>query len=469
MLDNLRGNIRKIAFSLLGLLGALFVYTSYIQVVQGDYLAGHPLNRRALAAAEKIERGRITDRHGEVLAESKRDEAGKYTRHYPYGAIAAHVVGYSSARYGNSALESVYNGYLSGFINPERRFGPITKLWPAEAGNSLTLTLDADLQEAAYRALGNRRGAVVALDPRTGAILAMVSRPGFDPENIDRNWSEVSTAPAGPLVNRALQGLYPPGSVLKVMIAEAALAADPAAGRKKTYDCAGSLRIGPDYVLNEAGRTAHGKVDLEDALTVSCNVTFGRLALELGRAGMSRTFERYAFARTLDAELQEAASRLPDFGHLGDGDLAQTAIGQGSLLVTPLRMAMLAAVFANHGVMMKPYLVSKITAPDGAAVKQFAPAEFASPAAAAQADRVAAMMLAVVAEGTGRQAAIRGVKVAGKTGTAENPHGQPHAWFIGFAPFDKPQIAIAVIVENGGGGGAVAAPVARQVIAKALR
>lgn len=468
MLDDLRGNIRKVAFSLLGLLAVLLLYVSYIQIFESEFLAGHPLNRRAVAASERIARGEIDDRRGKKLAYSETGADGKFHRRYPYGPETAQVVGYASDRYGQAGVESTYNGYLSGLTNPERRLGPITGLWTAKAGNNVTLTLDADLQAVAYRALGNRRGAVVALDPQTGAILALVSRPAFNPEKLDADWQAIVAAKDSPLLNRATQGLYPPGSTIKVMVAETALA-DKITDTKKIYTCNGALKIGPDYVLHEAGGEAHGKVDLEDALAVSCNVTFGRLTLSLGRQELAKAFDRFGFTRPPVGELFETASRLPDFGRLGDGDLAQTGIGQGSLLVTPLRMAILAAAFANKGTIMKPYLVSRITAPDGTIIKQFGSSEWATPANPALAAEVARMMTAVVSRGTGQAARIAGVAVAGKTGTAENPHGAPHAWFIGFAPAAAPKIAVAVIVENGGGGGEVAAPIARQVMAGALR
>lgn len=468
MLKELRDNIRKTAFLLVALLTVLLVYISYIQVVQSEFLTAHPLNRRSVEAAEKVERGQILERNGDRMAYSEPDGEGHFRRLYPYGAIASHVTGYSSLRYGKAGIESTFNGYLSGITNPERRFGPVTHLWTPTAGNDVTLTIDGALQEAAYRALGNRRGAVVALDPRTGAVLALVSKPGFDPAAIDPNWGTISAAETSPLLNRAVQGLYPPGSTLKVMIAEAVLN-EKIVDTKKIFICEGTLKVGPDYTLRESNDRVDGKVDLEEALAVSCNITFGKLGLELGRSKMAHTFDRYGFSRPVGDELQEAASRLPDFSRLGDGDLAQTAIGQGSLLVTPLRMAMLAAAIANKGIIMKPYLVSKVTAPDGAVIKQYSPAEFLTVSNATLAGTVSKMMVTVVDEGTGTGARIGGVQVAGKTGTAENPHGNPHAWFIGFAPADKPQIVVAVIAENAGSGGEVAAPIARQVIARALR
>ena len=209
-------------------------------------------------------------------------------------------------------------------------------------------------------------------------------------------------------------------------------------------------------------------MNLEEALTVSCNVTFGTLALELGDKRMAKTFERYGFGRSVGKELQEVDSHLPDFNSLGNGDLAQVGIGQGSLLVTPLRMAMMASTFANKGIIMKPYLVNRITDADGSSVKEFKPEEWLTITSPQLADQINHMMVEVVNNGTGSAASLPGYQVAGKTGTAENSHGDSHAWFIGFAPADNPQIVVAVIVENAGSGGSIAAPIARQVLAKAL-
>lgn len=466
--DNFRANIYRTALSLLGLLVILLLYVSYIQIFESKFLANHPLNRRSVEAARKIEHGQILDKNGARLAYSEPDGIGGYKRAYPYGEVFAHIVGYDSEKYGKTGIESSFTGELSGLSSPERRLGAITRLWETTSGNNVILTVDANLQQTAYKALGKHRGSIVVISPRTGAILAMVSKPGFDPNEIDAEWKTVSQAADSPLLNRAVQGLYPPGSTIKVMVADAALT-EKITDTQKTFTCEGSLKIGPDYVLSEANHQVHGKVNLEQALTVSCNITFGRLALDLGRDRMSKTFERYGFTRPVGEDLQESPSRLPNFNKLSDGELAQTGIGQGSLLVTPLRMAMLASSFANNGVIMKPFLVSQITTTDGAVVKRFMPEQWLVTTSPQVAETVSKMMETVVNEGTGSAARLSGIQVAGKTGTAENPHGADHAWFIGFAPADNPEIAIAVIVENAGSGGAIAAPIARQVLAQALR
>lgn len=465
-IGEIRKNVQNVTFALLGLLAILFIYLSYIQVVEQDFLVTHPLNRRNAAGNRNLQYGMILDKNGEKLAYSEK-KGNSFTRTYPYAAITAPLVGYDSAKYGKAGLESTYNSYLTGMNNQLRHLGAISHLWSNQTGNNVVLTLDAKLQEAAYRALGEHRGAVVVMSPRTGAILAMVSKPSFNPNILEQKWESISTADNSPLLNRAVQGLYPPGSIIKVMMADAALS-EKITDMNKTIRCEGILQVPPDYVLEESGHKAHGNLNLEEALTVSCNVTFGTLALELGGKRMAKTFDRYGFKRPIGPDLQEVQSHLPDFNSLGNGDLAQTGIGQGSLLVTPLRMAMLVSTFANKGIIMKPYIVDKITDSDGNSIKEFMPEEWLTPTTSQLASAINKMMVTVVNEGTGSGARLSGVKVAGKTGTAENPHGDSHAWFIGFAPADNPEVVIAVIVENAGAGGSIAAPIAGQILAKAL-
>jgi len=465
-MSDITRNIRKVAFCLLGLLVILFVYLSYIQVVESDFLVSHPLNRRTAEANQQIENGMILDKNGEKLAYSEKSKDG-FKRQYPYAGITANVVGYDSFKYGKTGIESTFNNYLTGMNNQLRHLGAINHLWSNQPGNNVLLTLDAKLQEAAYRELGEHRGAIVVMVPRTGAILAMVSKPSFNPNTLDQQWASISSASSSPLLNRATQGLYPPGSVIKVMMADAALS-EKITDLNTTIHCEGELKVPPDYVLEESGHVAHGDLNLEEALAVSCNVTFGTLALKLGDNKMAKTFDRYGFKHSIGAELQEVESHIPDINSLANGDLAQLGIGQGSLLVTPLRMAMLASTFANKGIIMKPYIVSSITDSDGKTIKDFSPEEWLTPTSSQLADVISKMMVTVVNKGTGSGAGLRGIKVAGKTGTAENTHGASHAWFIGFAPADNPEVVIAVIVENAGSGGSIAAPIAGRILAQAL-
>lgn len=465
--NTIKNKVFIIGLGLLSFLLIILIYLSYIQVVKGPSLYEHQLNRRAAELTKQIERGRILDTKGKVLAYSEKNAALSYQRIYPYGKITAHLVGYDSEQFGNAGIEGTFNGFLTGISNPQHRLGAIEHLWKPSKGNDIELTINYAIQEAAYNALGNRRGAIVALNPKTGAVLALVSKPSFDPNELEKNWKSISTSPLSPMLNRAVQGLYPPGSTLKIMIAEAALR-EKITNTEEQFLCNGSLQIGKDYVLSESHNIAHGKVNLEDALAESCNITFGQLSLKLGRSRLSNTFARYGFNQPTGIESGEGENRLPDFDKLTDGDLAQTGIGQGSLLVTPLRMVMLTSVFANQGVMMKPYLVNRIISPDGSIINQAVPEKWLAPADSNLSNVIKKMMVSVVENGTGTAAHLSGISVAGKTGTAENPHGDSHAWFVGFAPADNPVIAIAVIVENSGSGGSVAAPIARQVLAQAL-
>ena len=466
MNERVRHQIRIVAFSVVSLLVVMFFYMGYIQIIKHDFWLTHNLNKRTLLTARTIERGKIVDRKGEVLAQSLPDKDGNFIREYPYQSIFAPLIGYESIKFGRAGLEATYNAELAGYRNPERELGPVASIISKLSGNSLTLTLDASLQQKAYSILGNRRGAIVVLDIKSGAVLVSVSKPSFMPNAIEKDWNTISTASDSPLLNRAVQGLYPPGSIIKVIIADAALQQN-STNASKQFLCEGQLNVPPDYVLHESGNAAHGKLNLEQALVVSCNVTFGSLALELGRSQIASTYQRFGFSQYVE-ELSEVPSRLPDFNHLGNGDLAQTGIGQSSLLATPLKMATVAAAFANKGIVMKPYIVSRISSPSGDTIYNAQPQEWIKATSPEYAAKIAKMMQAVVQRGTGRQAGGYSVAIAGKTGTAENPHGEAHAWFIGFAPVAQPKYAIAVIVENAGSGGAIAAPIAGQILSYAV-
>ena len=467
MENSLGRNLRRVGTALIGACLVLLLYVSYIQIVQGEELAHHPLNRRAALWGKNTRRGDIVDIQGIKLAESVPQGKEGFQRQYPYGEICSHVVGYNSSRYGQSGVESQTNYQLSGFDSPWRRLGAIDRFITRPIGHTVVLTLDVKLQEAAYKALGNRKGSVVVLNPKTGAILAMVSKPAFNPNTLDKEWDQKTKLSDSPLLNRATQGLYPPGSIIKVLVAEAALA-DNVASVERRFNCSGVLQVGSDYRLHESNQQVHGSLRLKEALAQSCNVTFGQLALELGGNRLAKSFTRYGLGQTIETDFPEIADHVPDLSRMPDGDLAQMGIGQSGLLVTPLKMAMLAAVFANQGTMMMPHLTERVRNAEGDVLETYHYREWLQPVSQQRAAALTDMMVMTVTEGTGSAARVPGIAVAGKTGTAENAHGAPHAWFIGFAPAERPQIAVAVIVENGGSGGEVAAPVARQIFMKAL-
>lgn len=458
----IRSNIKKTAGFFLALLVILILYMSYLQIIQGNAFYESPFNQRANVYTESVRRGDIVDRHGERLAYSIQNDSG-YERFYPLGCAAAHIVGYMDSKLGSSGVESSMQSYLSGSRNPAHGLGAAAAVFRNSHGATIQLTLDAKLQQAAYQALAGRKGAIVALNPQTGEILAMVSMPAYDPNRIFAEWETLQQDENGIFLNRAVQGLYPPGSILKPLIADIALTENEVTPSSQ-MECFGYIDI-VSYRLPESQAAIHGKMNLKQALTVSCNTYFAATTLALGPAKLQRGFERFGFYKDLtDTGFYEEKCRIPDFDQLTQGELAQSGIGQGSILVTPLRMAMLAATFANHGKLMKPYLISEITAPDGHTLKKYRPEKWQDVTTAEYADIIMLAMENAVANGTGSAAFIKEIAVAGKTGTAENAQDKPHAWFIGAAPADDPSIVVAVIVENSGGGGLYAAPVARHII-----
>ena len=456
----IRKHIAVAAAFLLALIGIQILYLAKLSVWDGDALAVHPLNTRSALMEQDIRRGRILDREGRVLAESSAD----HVRSYPYGRILAPVTGYQTERYGSVGVEQAAGQALSGVTADAAHAGPLRTLLRADAGYDVRLTVDAELSEAAWNALGTRRGAVIVMDAATGAVRAMVSSPSFDPAAVEKHWDELTAREDSPLLNRAAQGLYPPGSTFKTLIADAALEAG-VTNPDEVFTCTGELAIGSDYVLHESHGEVHGKLHLADALRESCNVTFATLALRLGASGLSSAFERFGIGTELaDPELPMAAAHVPEMKRLGDGEIAQTGIGQGALLVTPLQMALVADAFANGGKMMQPYLIAQVLTAQGTPLYEASPTVWRTATTAQRAAVIDGYMADVVAAGTGTAADVAGVRVTGKTGTAENASGTDHAWFIGSAERDGHKIVMAVIVEEGGFGGRAAAGIAHRII-----
>ncbi|HHW14200.1 MAG TPA: hypothetical protein GXX28_04605, partial [Firmicutes bacterium] len=331
----------------------------------------------------------------------------------------------------------------------------------------LRTTIRGGVQRAAEEAMAGRRGAVVALDPQTGAVLALVSVPGFRPDRVDEEWKSLRTRPDSPLLNRAVAGLYPPGSAFKPVVVLAALEAG-AVRRDEVFVCRGRRTV-RGQTISDFGGAVHGQLDLAQALAVSCNYVFSGLAMRLSPEGLARRTAAWGLWEPAGLGLAEARGRFPELPAGDRTALAEVGIGQGSLLVTPFALARFAALLATGGRMVEPYLVEGLAVPGGPEVR-LAPFPGPRPAAAAPGAVAAVnrLLAEAVARGTGWRASVAGVRVAGKTGSAENPHGPAHAWFMGFAPAEAPRVAVAVVVENGGLGGRVAAPVARRVIEAAL-
>jgi peptidoglycan glycosyltransferase len=444
---------------------ALIAQLTYVQIVDAPKLNIEPSNTRAIAEEMKVERGDIVSADGVVLAENEEAD-GYFTRVYPRGSLCAPWLGYSSAQYGRAGIELVNNQDLIG----QSGILGVTSYWDRIAGKThhgadLELTINVAVQQAAAEALVDRRGAVVALDPRTGAVLAMVSSPRYDPNELASIWDQLSDE-EGPLFNRATLGLYPPGSVFKVIVAAAALETG-AVTPTTMFDDTGTYTAGGYEVSNYDDRH-YDQHDFTKAFASSVNTTFAKLGVEMGADTLSRYAADFGFGEEPPWALGGAASVFPDPGSMDEAHVAQAAFGQGEVLVTPLEMALATCAVANRGAIMKPYLVNRVKDPEGNVIRQTEPEVWREPITSATAATLTDLMVEVVNTGTGTEAQLSGVQVAGKTGTAEITDAEPHAWFAGFAPAENPRVVVVVLVENAGTGGTVAAPIARAVIAKAL-
>jgi peptidoglycan glycosyltransferase len=411
----------------------------------------------------------------------------KYVRTYPSAKLYSQVTGYYSFTYGaGGGLEGADDSLLSGQSDKlfyRRVLDMLTGKPPS--GASLELTINPKAQAAADAALGNQRGAVVALDPKTGAILAMVSHPQYDPStlaghnlnSVEKAWTALNADPGRPAVNRAIAGdLYPPGSTFKLITAAAALSSGKFTEQSQIPGPA-TLAL-PQSTINlptDDGQPCGpgGKTTLTHALEISCNTAFGWLGLNLGGDALRAQAAKFGFGDSLRMPMRVTPSTVPP---LNAPQSAQAAIGQYDVRVTPLQMAMVSAAIANKGTVMTPYLVKDTRSSSLDIIDQSQPQQLSQAISPAVAAALTRMMVTVVQSGTGTPAQIPGIQVAGKTGTAQNVKGgNPHAWFTAFAPASDPQIAVAVVVENGGNagseayGGKVAAPIARAVIEAVLK
>lgn len=460
------GTVKRIGGLFLILFAILIVRQAYVQVIAGPSIAANPYNpRHALLAAH---RGRILASDGSVLAQTVGD-----TRKYPQGASLAQTVGYVSARYGTSGLEDAYDRALT---PPEStgdlgaQLGEIVAAFHGKQsisrGADVVTTIDPQIQQELYADLSRySRGAGVVMDPRTGAVLALASVPSFDPNDLAAEFPSLVHDQSSPLLNRSIDGLYPPGSTFKIFTAAAALDSGTVTMNSTFYD-PGYYTIG-NFTLHDDEGEATGTQDLTGAFALSSNVDFGQIALKMGVDTFYTYMSRWGIGQSLDFQLPASRDRVPQKSSVVPGELAQMGFGQGALLMTPLQMALVASTIADGGTEPRPYIVRQVARP-GSRGSSYGSAELASPISADTAAAVKKMMIAVVQRGTGTSAQIPGVAVAGKTGTATNPFGAPHSWFVCFAPAQQPRVAVAVIVENAGYGAAVAAPIARDVMRVAL-
>ncbi len=393
----------------------------------------------------------------------------KGRRVYPYHATLAHVVGYASGRYGTAGIEDAFDRELA--ARPLTS-GPVEQVQAllaparnARRGDDIVTTIDTTVQDALTAALSRyERGAGVVIDPRSGAVLALASVPSFDPNSLDAIFPKLAHDASSPLLDRSTLGLYPPGSTFKIVTAADALDAGTVTPADSWYD-PGTFTVG-DFTVHDNEGESTGTQDLTGAFKLSSNVDFAQIGLKLGLDRWYDYAGRWRLGESLDFDLPTARDGIPSRASVSPSILAQMSFGQGALLVTPLQMALVASTIAADGVIPRPFIVRQIA---GAATKLATqPEQLATPISATVAHQVRSMMVAVVQSGTGTAAALPAITVAGKTGTATNPAGTAHAWFVAFAPAEKPRVAVAVLVENGGYGGTVSAPIARDVLRVAL-
>jgi len=477
--------LRRLAAATLAALAVTAGGLTYQQAVAGPGYRDDVRNPRALADRATRERGPIVTADGVVVARSEvaPGEGSPLTRVYPEGELYAHVVGYSSSYFGDTGLEARYAAELRSRDDGSLTAALLSMLGSDLRAQQVRLTIRDDLQRAAAAALGDQYGAVVALDPATGAVLALVSNPSFDPNvpatGTPAEGDALAADPDQPLLNRATAATYPPGSSFKVLVAAAGLESSLVTPETRFTDRIELELPGSTAVIRNADGAycADGiGLTLERALAVSCNTAFAELGMLVGAGPLLAVAEAAGFNHVIPFDLATIASAMPQEGLEGDlPAVAQTSLGQRDVRATPLQMAAVAAAVANRGMIMTPYLADAILDADGAVVRSTRPVPWRRAIEEETADDLALMMEQVVASGTGWRAAVSGVRVAGKTGTAEVPGRAPHVWFIGFGPVEpspgEPQIAVAVLVEDGGSlgeggsGGSVAAPIARAVLA----
>lgn len=453
-----------ITYSFLAVFLCMMGYFVYFQFEESEQFINNPYNKRQDLFTQSVVRGEIYSADGVTLAETITDEFGNETRSYPYGRIFSHVVGYTG--HGKSGIESIANFSLlrSNISYMEKAASDLQG--EKSPGDSVTTTLNYDLQLRAFDALGSYDGAVVVMEPETGKILAMVSKPDFDPNSIAEDWEELVSEENqdSALLNRATQGLYPPGSTFKIFttleyIHENMDYAD------YSYSCNG------EYTLNNKtihchGNKSHGTEDLKTAFANSCNSAYASLGTELDLDRFAKLCDQMLFNQALATTLESSKSSYV----LAEGDSAssvmETSIGQGKTLVTPFHMALVTSAIANDGVLMQPYVIEHVTDDNGNLVEQYEPEEYATLLSTEDAVIMQEYMEYVVEVGTAKRLKNDSYEVAGKTGSAEfsTSSDSSHSWFVGYAHQDgKSDIAIAVIVEDSGIGSEYAVPIAQEI------
>ena len=427
-------------------------------------LLNNSYNTRQQILLAQNYRGEILSRDGDILAYTEIQEDGTEKRVYPYSKEFAHVVGYSTN--GKAGIEASANYYLintSIDLQDKVKYEAAGSKYP---GDNVYTTLDVTLQEVAFNALSARKGAVVVTNPKTGEILAMVSKPDFDPNTIADDWEKLieDKSPDAKLLNRATQGVYPPGSTFKIVTALAYIKAHPDDYNNFRYSCSGRFTYEGNSISCYHGEN-HGSVDFSSAFAKSCNSAFANIGLSVDRKTFDKALSDLMFNSELPLTMNYAKSNAVYDDSTTSADIMQLSIGQGTTSVSPIHMNMITCAIANDGILMKPYLVTEVKSETGKVVKTFSSEEYKRLMSNEEADILTGMMEQVVQSGTATKLKGLSYTAAGKTGSAEfnSETSDSHAWFTGFAPADDPEICVTIIVEDAGSGGSYAVPIAKRI------
>lgn len=440
---------------------SMFAYIIKFMIKDSRTFIANSYNDRQSLYGEKIKKGSIISSDGSILAETVVSDDGAEYRYYPYANVFAHAIGYDTCGQAGLEMESAYYLLTSNQNIITQTYNKLKN--QKSNGNNVVCTLNLKLQTAAYNALGYNDGAVVIMEPSTGKLLAMVSKPDFDPNSIETVMEEIQNTDSSCLLNRATQGLYPPGSTFKVLTALEYIKENPNYN-SYSYECEGE-DVFDGVQIHCSDYAVHGTVDLWESLSKSCNTSFSNIGMTLDKQSFRDLCEAFLFNKELPYSGYYRKSEFKLDGASDDSEIPQTAIGQGKTLITPLHSAMIMSTIANGGVMMKPYMIDRIESCDGDLVRTFKPSTYGKIISSSEARIVKDLMLGVTKDGTAADAFYDcSYSVAGKTGTAEfNDNMDSHSWFVGYSNVDDPDIVVCVIVENASSTGSSAKYIARQL------
>jgi len=443
----------------LGMIG----YLSYFVVTSEQEILDNSYNSRQEILQTKNYRGTIYSKDGEILAQTVGNTDGSESRLYPYNDLFAHIVGYSTK--GRTGVEDLANYYLINSNTSLSNRAANAAAGKKNQGDSVYTTLDVNLQQVASDEMGIYKGSIIVTEVSTGKILAMVSQPDFNPNEIADIWdSLIADTDSSVLVNRATQGLYPPGSTFKIITALEYIRENPDTYQNYSYICNGFYQIGDSKISCYHG-IKHGTVDFTQSFAKSCNSSFANIGLSLDRNAFTTTLNQLLFNQELPLSLSYSNSSANVLDGVGTAEMMQTSIGQGRIQMSPIHLHMITSAIANNGVLMTPYVIDRVENDAGSVIKSFKAEQYGSLMTEAEASLMVQLMEEVIVTGTGTKLSGQSYTAAGKTGSAEysNTKGESHAWFTGFAPAENPEICVTIILEGAGSGGDYAVPIAKRI------